>query len=146
VSGLKTALSNCGTIVPGEKLPKDPPCLEDEHVEKLRAHSSNDDSPLVIIFNTFFASGLDFTSMCRAVAETFSGGGPYSVFEKAFVIPSNKPIERDDFVKHALFCDDRSSRDETTDLVVKGENPFAVPQKMTRGITILRKNNILLIV
>lgn len=32
--------------------------------------------------------------MCRAVAETFSGGGPYSLFSKALEKASKSPIER----------------------------------------------------
>jgi len=38
------------------------------------------------------ASSGVLTSMCRAVALSASGGGPYSSFSNAFIIPSNSPI------------------------------------------------------
>lgn len=63
-------------MVPGEKLPKDPPLEFEGQVEKSRAQSSNDDSPEAIIFIITLASDSVFTRMWRAVALTLSPGGP----------------------------------------------------------------------
>ena len=96
VSGLKIALSNSGTIRPGGKLPREPPWLDEGHVENSLAQSANVCSPDAIIFMITFASPSDPTKMCRAVAFTASGGGPYSSFEKAFDIESKIPMPNDD--------------------------------------------------
>jgi len=95
VSGLNIAASNSGTIRPGGKLPREPPWLDEEHVENSRAQSSKVRSPEEIIFMMTFASPSDSTKMCRAVAFTASGGGPYSSFEKALEIESKIPILND---------------------------------------------------
>jgi len=90
------ALSNSGTIVPGEKLPSEPPWFEEGHEENSRAQSWKLFSPLAIIFMRILASPSDSTRMCRAVALTLSGGGPYSSLEKALDIESKIPMPRDD--------------------------------------------------
>ena len=78
VSGEKITLSNSGTIVPGWKLPRDPPLLEPEgHVEYSLASSANEDDPVESFSMTIDASASVFSNMCLAVALTASGGAPY---------------------------------------------------------------------
>ena len=87
-------LSNSETIFPGEKLPRDPPCEADAHVEKSWAQSAKVASPVEIILSTTLASALVGTKMCRAEALMASGGGPYSLFSKALEKASKSPMER----------------------------------------------------
>lgn len=60
-------------MVPGPKLPSDPPCLLEEHVEKSAATDAKDVPPCSFSRTTSTCSG-DLTKMCRAVALTPSGG------------------------------------------------------------------------
>ncbi len=77
VSGEKMTLSNSGTMVPGWKLPNDPPLRPDGHVEYCFAKSVNDDSSDCNLSSIMFASSTVGTNMCLAVALMASGGAPY---------------------------------------------------------------------
>ena len=70
------------TIVPGEKLPKEPPaCFPDGHVEYCVAKVENNCSSSSLFWISCCcnvrASCWVLTKICRAEACTFSGGGPY---------------------------------------------------------------------
>ena len=74
-----------------------------------------------------FASPSDSTKMCRAVAFTASGGGPYSAFVKAFDIESKIPMLRDDDSIVLV------SIPECTEIKLEGRrNPDAVDSIKTR--------------
>ena len=83
-------------LVPGPKLPNDPPLDLDGHVLYFPAKESKELSPLLNSVRTIFASSRVGTRMCRALALIASGGSPYSSFENAFEIESNIPIDRED--------------------------------------------------
>lgn len=83
-------------LVPGPKLPNDPPLDLDGHVLYFPAKESKLLSPLPNSVSTIFASSRVGTRICLATALTASGGSPYSSFENAFEIESNIPIDRED--------------------------------------------------
>eukprot|EP00578_Thalassiosira_sp_NH16_P022343 CAMPEP_0181086968 /NCGR_PEP_ID=MMETSP1071-20121207/6028_1 /TAXON_ID=35127 /ORGANISM="Thalassiosira sp., Strain NH16" /LENGTH=147 /DNA_ID=CAMNT_0023168837 /DNA_START=431 /DNA_END=874 /DNA_ORIENTATION=+ len=93
VPGENTTSSNSFTIVPGPKLPNDPPRDFDGHVEYFPAREAKLVSPLPISSSTLFASSTDGTRMWRAVALIASGGSPYSSLPNAFWNESKMPIE-----------------------------------------------------
>ena len=62
VAGENIVLSNSGTIVPGEKEPRDPPRALDGQVENSLAREANE-SPAAILSRTPSASTFDFTNM-----------------------------------------------------------------------------------
>lgn len=96
VAGLKMAASNSFTIVPGSKLPRDPPVFPEGQVEYSRASAAKVASPVASFCWTCSASFLVLTKICRAVALTASGGALYSSLANALDKPSNNPMCSDD--------------------------------------------------
>jgi len=94
VFGLKTTSSNSFTIVPGPKLPRDPPLDFDGQVEYFAAMEEKLDSPFAISPRTVLASSSVGTRIWRALAFTASGGAPYSSLPNAFWNESNIPMNR----------------------------------------------------
>jgi hypothetical protein len=64
-------------LVPGSKLPKDPPLEPDGQVEYSLARSAKDDASEDSLSKTIDASSEVFTKICLAVALIASGGAPY---------------------------------------------------------------------